>query len=349
MDDGGCACGYSSEFACECVVIVFFLFTIVIVIEFMETQEPLRIATFEADDCEIFGIGVAIRCAISLSLGVFVSVRIDRDGYTKLLQVFRLPEMTQIKGNTVLEDFYSRECTWAVNGVNGLAFTDDDYLLVACNEGAVAVVDMTKRKHVGNAFEPSVRKLQDLACSGPMLAVSSHQPGCVHLFQRAASAHPFWTLLRSVGMDCLENPMGLCFSKTGETLAVTDNIMKLVRVFCTATGKLVQDLDALPYFNTPINVWDYEDGWGILSVSFMPGVSLWFYDNDGKLCTRYFWQSLNLGVFCHRHMVFYPGEVTIDVWLTPAGAAMTSMSAMRVAWMTAVARTVARAKSHANV
>ncbi len=338
----------------------FFLFTIVIVIViflfviiFMESQKdkPVLLATLKAGDYERFGIGEEIGCGVSVSLGVLVSVRIRYVGMVRyLVHVFRLPEASQIKGDMVLELQCMIECpSGEISGK--VAFTDDDYLLVAYYQGGVSVVDVRQQKHLGHAFEPSARKLEDLACSGSMLAVSFQQPACVQLFQRTASTCPSWIMLRSVGVDqLLKNPTGICFSKTGDTLAVADNVLKLVRVFCTATGKFIKDLNAHPSFGVPLGVRNYEDGWAILLSSVpKPGMSMLFCDDDDgddevkKMRTQFVWEDFTLDIFCYHHMVFFCSKQTaIQVYHTPAGAAMASMSEPRVAWMCAVVRAVLR-------
>ncbi len=309
----------------------------------------------ESSSAERFSNARAL--AISPTLGIIIC----SEAHTSTLVGFRLPDVVADTTLTAEFTITSPEPCTALCG--WMTFTDDDYLLVAnFTQGAVFIFDVPLRKFIGFMCGPTAMDLgsprpHDVASRGMLTAVSERinerKPGAVALYQRREGLQ--WVLLRRIFYTADVNcwaPGGLAFSTDGDTLAVTSRIeLKLVDIGTgigtdigtdIGTGSLefetlFSDFERGRYI---ADVEECDDGWAML-VGGDYRVSLFASSSVGSL--HYLGAANNKAAAvvhvrpCHL-LVFSDFDNKLFACLTPAGAAMAAMSAVRVAWMSAVAR-----------
>ncbi len=292
------------------------------------------------------GCSKARALAISPTLGVIIC----SEAHTSTLVGFPLADVVADTTLTAAFTITSPEPCTALCG--WMTFTDDDYLLVTnSTQGAVFIFDVTLRKFIGlmcgpSIGDPALPRPHDVASRGMVTAVSERmsgrQQGAVALYQRYEKLQ--WVLLRRIfyTMDFPWTPGGLAFSRDASTLA-TANVTKvdLIHVGSGIFGPEVMCRDS--HMFSIVDVEECDDGWAVL-VSGPFFISLVFVssstgflraqvEHHGKAAA-----GALVHVRTHHIIVNSNGTNKLFACLTPAGAAMAAMSAVRVAWISAVVR-----------
>jgi len=253
-------------------------------------------------------------------------------------------------------------------GAGKLAFTDTGPLQLLVTDvsdprEAAQVIDMTHLSHAGHLPTPQGFGIPSgVACRGAAAAVSFSKATAVcagadgvALYQRTDCV---WAVVRRLGTPHGQwhLPAGLCFSRDGDKLAVT-NARHLfmtcresrgqVGMFQTSDGAYIGDL---PQTNkTPCKVVECDKGWVTLDAQ-TGYFDIVTQEPDGDHLHA---RATDINVLPHgriKEFVVVPGlglvtsiagtqpQCMLYVVTTPDFIAMNSMSANRVAWMGAVVR-----------
>jgi hypothetical protein len=257
-------------------------------------------------------------------------------------------------------------------GISGLmAFTDGPehhLLLTDSGNETVHVIDVAGRRHVGFVGgQGSIFGPRGVAASGDKAAVSCwerHRSGwhTVRLYEGAGAR---WECLWTVGAGFgqgdgqLSTPYGLRFTTDGTGVAVTDCLNGRVSLFAIADGSFVAHLAT--GLGLPYDVVEHDGGWLVAcvaedSVVFVGGGGdgvggarplLSNYDADTGVSGRLRTPTALALVPGLGLMVMERGAGgCVQFFAPPDMIAMDAMSAVRVAWMGAVARALPSAGTH---
>ena len=255
----------------------------------------------------------------------------------------------------------------------GLAFTDPTCttapLLLVTDDGndAVHVIDVGARAHTGYVGAlGSIPGPRGVAARGSLVAVSCWKEGDCgeHVVRVFEGSGADWAPLRVLGGGFglpgaadgqLKEPYGLRFTGDGRGVAVVDvgnGRVSLFTVFSVGDGSFVRQLAS--GLRRPWDVEECEGGWLVVcrfscSVEFVGG------DGAGQATLGErgsgdgeFYGPTALALVPGLGLVVreFGNDGRLQVFATPDAIAMAAMSGVRVAWMVAAARGVARRRSH---
>ena len=334
---------------------------------------------YDVAACPTLGLLVTSNCEDN-SLSVYrlptsvASSMCQERGESGLALMCTLGVVTQMRFQFEVEDGYS-------GNVSGyLAFTGPAtcrHLIVTdAGHDAVHVIDVPGRAHVGYVAAPgTIAGPRGVAARGSLVAVSAWKSDAFgdHVVQLFEGSGATWTPVRVLaggfgrpgradGQLCM--PYGLRFTVDGTVLVVADNFNDRVCAFRVEDGSFVGHVAT--GLKDPMDVEECQGGWLVAcerwhSVEFVGsgrgGVGPVGAGADAHhrvpcqtaLGTRGRRGSEDGELNCPIALAMVPdlGLVVLDedglqVFDTPDIRAMAAMSALRVAWMVAAARAVAR-------
>jgi hypothetical protein len=243
-------------------------------------------------------------------------------------------------------------------------------LVTDAGHDAVHVINVAGRVHAGYVAAPgTISGPRGVAARGSLVAVSAwkiHDYGH-HVVRVFEGSGAMWTAVRVVDGDFggpgsadgqLHVPFGLRFTCDGKGLAVADAYNDRVSVFRVEDGSFVRQVaTGLSY---PFDVEECEGGWLVACVG---SSTIAFVGGDvGGGVVRASLGMRGIGDEAPSALALVPGlglvvqeddnsrlQYHLQFFATPDAIAMSSMSALRVAWMVAVSRAVALRRVAAKV